>query len=157
VRYTQVLAAGSIVAFAAALLRPDVAHLALRAILAVAVVTVGSHLARSLVRSAPPSPFQAEPPDHEISSPELPRDLAGLADELRVRGRYVSETIAARLSREFRVTLRNRRGLADATLGDERALSEHLSPMAAALVASEGRVLLPRRQLDSILDELEHL
>lgn len=153
----QVVGAGSVVALAAAILRPDVAHLALRAVLAMALVVLGTQLVISLVRRVPPSPFEAAPPDFEISSPELPRDLAGLAEELRVRGRFVSETVTARLARELRITLQARRGLSNDVLADERALAQFVSPMAAALVASEGRALLPRRHLDSVLHELEHL
>jgi hypothetical protein len=157
VKYPQLVMYGSIVALAVALSRPDVAHLALRAVLALALVTLGGQLVIQLVRRNPPSPFEAAPPDFEIHSPELPRDLVGLAEELRIRGRFVSETVTARLARELRITLQSRRGLSNDVLADERALAQFVSPMAAALVASEGRALLPRRQLDSVLHELEHL
>ena len=153
----QWLAAGSLVALAAALLRPDIAHLALRAVFVLAVLTVGLPVAIELVRRTPPSPFKADGQGYEISSPELPRDLVGLGEELRVRGRFVSETATARLARELRITLQIRRGLSNDILADERALTAFVSPMAAALVASDGRALLPRRQLESVLHELEQL
>lgn len=139
-----------------ALLRPDVAHLALRALLVVLLATVGAALLGTAIRSVPPSPFRAELPDDEIPQPELPRDLVGLADELRTRGQYLSEAATARLAGEFRATLRAR-AVPEHLFGDEVALSRHVSPHAAALVASGGQVLVGRRQLDSLLHELEHL
>jgi hypothetical protein len=156
-KYAQWLAAGSLVALGAALLRPDIAHLALRAVLVLALLTAGLPAIVALVRRTPPSPFEADLREYEISSPELPRDLVGLGEELRVRGRFVSETVTARLARELRITLQIRRGLSNDILADERALAQFVSPMAAALVASDGRALLPRRQLESVLHELEHL
>jgi hypothetical protein len=157
VKYTQWMVAGALIALVAAVARPDIAHLALRAVLAVAIVSLSVHLLLATLRWVPPSPFEAAPPAHELSSPELPRDLAGLADELRSRDRYLSENVAVRLAREFAVTLWARHGLSDAALADPTTLSQHLSPTAAALVASSGATYVPRRQLEALLHELEHL
>jgi hypothetical protein len=157
VKYTQWLVAGGLIALVTAVARPDVAHLALRAVLTVAIVALAAHLLLVALQAVPPSPFEAAPPAHELSSPELPRDLAGLADELRSRDRYLSENVAVRLAREFAVTLWTRHGLTDAALADPTTLAQHLSPTAAALVASSGATYVPRRQLDALLHELEHL
>lgn len=156
-KHLQWLTSASLIALAVAVARPEIAHLALRAVLVAALLALGLHAIVTLVRSTPPSPFEADAEAFEISSPELPRDLVGLAEEMRARGHYVSETVTARLSRELRITLQARRGVSNEMLGDERALSQFVSPIAAALIASEGRALLPRRQLESVIHELEHL
>lgn len=164
-RWPLFVVAVSIVSVGVAVIRPEVAHLALQALLAAVVVFALIAGANRVLGGLPASDRAAVWRPRGRPKPPLPHVVATVSDSLRARGRYIPAYTAMAIAEQFEARLALRHRIADIQPKHEAALRRLLSPHAYALVTSRrewgrGGVALsniPRSWLTHLLDELETL
>ncbi len=149
-----------------AVARPDVAHLALQALMVAGAMVVLAELARRVVAELPRSRWATGWRPTRRPRAALPSELAFAADVLRERSNFVPFRTVSTISGLFQDRLRAHFGLDVKNPADLPRIEKVLSPHAMYLLANRQRgwvdghhVLerIPRSWLVPLIYELEHL
>ncbi len=165
-KYGIWLLIGSLVTLLVAVVKPEVAHLALQALLVIALSIVVIETVAMLLQRLPKSPYASGWRLTPKTRPDLPRDISTASEELKKRGRYLPISVASKLAQLYDEKLVWRHGLSAVRDRDLPQLQHLLSPAAYHLVTARHQAWsggrhpferIARTSLEPLLTELEHL
>ena len=97
-RVAGLVIAGCVLAVAATVAKPEIAHLAFQGLLLLGICSLIGVVAHRLVQSLPKSPYASGWRPWRRPRPELPRDVTSVIDALKVRSRTLPPVVAWRIT-----------------------------------------------------------